>query len=449
MQVFKRISRVLTAVTLTGALCLASVPAQALSFIRDAEIEATLKKMAHPIFQAAGITPESIKIFMVQDDTLNAFVVGRNMVFHTGLLEQLETPEELYGVIAHETGHIAGGHAVQRYDAARRATGPLILGTILGIAAAAAGSSDAGAAIFAGTQTFAQRGLLKYSRGQESAADQAAIGYLESVQIDPSGMLRTLERLKSVEIVAIGNQDPYTFTHPLSSQRISLLQQRVKRSRSRGTPVAQDIAYWHARMRAKLKGFLDDPLRVIRQVPATDRSENAILMRAVAYHRSTDVRAAVREIDALIAMRPNDAYYHELKGQILFESGSARDAIPSYQRAVSLAPGEALLQASYGRALLALGDANADRQAREALLTATRTDRLDADSWRQLSMAESRLGNDMGATLATAEFQALRGSLKAAKRNAERVQQTAPTGSPAWIRAGDIIATVEQAERNR
>lgn len=449
MRFFKRVSRALTVGALTGALCLASAQAQALSFIRDAEIEATLKKMSHPIFQAASISPDSIKIFMVQDRTLNAFVVGRNMVFHTGLLEKLETPEELYGVIAHETGHIAGGHAVQRYDAARNATGPLILGTILGIAAAAAGSADAGAAIIAGTQTFAQRGLLKYSRGQESSADQAAIGYLESVRIDPTGMLRTLERLKAVEIVAIGNQDPYTFTHPLSSQRISLLQQRVNTSRSRGAATPQDIKYWHARMRAKLKGFLDDPLRVIRQVPASDRSENATLMRAVAYHRSSDVRAAVQQVDALIAMRPNDAYYHELKGQILFESGSAREAVPSYQRAVNLAPGEALLQTAYGRALLALNDPNADRTAREALLSATRADRFDSDGWRQLSMAESRLGNDLGATLATAEFQALRGSLKAAKRNAEQVQKTAPTGSPAWIRAGDIVAAVEQAERNR
>lgn len=430
-------------------LCIATVQAQALSFVRDAEIEATLKRMGTPIFQAAGISPDSINIFIVEDRSLNAFVVGRNMVFHTGLLEQLETPEELYGVIAHETGHIAAGHAVQRYDAAQAATGPLILGTILGIAAAAAGSGDAGAAIIAGSQTIAQRGLLKYTRGQESSADQAAIGYLESVGIDPSGMLRTLERLKAVEIVSIGNPDPYTFTHPLSRQRIALLQRRVNQSPARGATVPSDIVYWHSRMRAKLRGFLDSPLQVLRQVPTSDRSETGTLMRAVAYHRTPDLNAALREADALIAMRPNDPYYHELKGQFLFESGAAQPAIASYQRAVNIAPGEPLLQVSYGRALLALGDANADRAAREALLSATRADQLNVDAWRQLSRAESRLGNDLGATLATAEFQALQGSLKAAERNARRVQELAPTGSPGWIRAGDILAAVERAQANR
>lgn len=430
-------------------LCFSLTSAQAMSFVRDAEIEATLKRMSTPIFRAAGMSPDSVKIFMVQDRALNAFVVGHNMVFHTGLLEELETPEELYGVIAHETGHIAAGHAVQRYNAQQSLRGPLILGTILGIAAAAAGSGDAGAAIIAGSQTVARRDLLKYTRGQEASADQAAIGFLEAVGIDPTGMLGTLERLKSVEIVAIGNQDPYTFTHPLSSRRITLLQERVRRSSARGATASADITYWHQRMRAKLRGFLDDPLRVLRTVPQSERSEFAILERAVAYHRTPDPNAALREVDALLAMRPNDPYYHELKGQFLFESGRAREAVPSYQRAVSLAPNEPLLLVAYGRALLALNDANADRTAQRILLDAVREDRLDSDAWRNLSQAEARLGNDLGATLATAEFQTLRGSLKAAERNAKRVQDLAPTGSPAWIRAGDIIAAVEREQSNR
>jgi len=452
MRFFQRASRSyrpVIAVFLAISLCLCSVQAHALSFIRDAEIEATLKRMSTPIFQAAGMSPQSIKIFMVQDRTLNAFVVERNMVFHTGLLEQLETPEELMGVIAHETGHIAAGHGVSRANAARASTGPLILGTILGIAAAAAGAGDVGAAVIAGSQTIAQRGLLSYTRGQESSADQAAIGYLEHVRVDPTGMLRTLERLKAIEIVAIGNRDPYSRTHPLTTQRIKLLQDRISRSSVRGQPTDPQIQYWHARMRAKLLGFLEDPFRVLRQTPASDRSEPAMLTRAVAYHRSNDLPRAVAEIDALIAMRPNDPYYHELKGQILFENGSVTRAVSSYQKAVSLAPSEPLIQLSYGQALLALGDGNADRRAREALLVATRGDQLNAGAWRNLAMAESRLGNDLGASLATAEFQALTGSLKAAERNARRVQDGAPNGSPAWIRAGDLIAAVERAQKNR
>ena len=452
MRFFQRTSRSyrpLMAAVLGISFCLFSVQAHALSFIRDAEIEATLKRMSAPIFQAASISPSSINIFLVQDRTLNAFVVERNMVFHTGLLEQLETPEELMGVIAHETGHIAGGHGVARANAAAASTGPLIIGTLLGIAAAAAGSADVGAAVIAGGQTVAQRNLLKYTRGQESSADQAAISYLESIQIDPTGMLLTLERLKAFEVVAIGNPDPYTLTHPLSSARIQLLQNRVARSRSLGRPMSAEIQYWHARMRAKLFGFLDDPLQVIRLTPESDQSEPAFLARAVAYHRSNDVRKSLEEVDALIARRPNDPYYHELKGQFLFEGGSAVNAVPSYERAVYLAPSEPLLQLAYGQALLALGDAESDRRAREALLSATRGDPLNAGAWRNLAMAESRVGNDLGASLATAEFQALTGSLRAAERNARRVQDGAPTGSPAWMRAGDLIAAVERAKRKR
>ena len=439
------VARLLPAV----ALCVATSQSHAMSFVRDAEIEATLKRMSAPIFRAAGMSPESIKIFLANDKSLNAFVFGRNMVFHTGLLEQLETPEELLGVIAHETGHIAAGHGNQRRDAIQNARGPLLLGTILGIAAAAAGAGGAGAAIIAGSQTVAQRNILAYTRGQESSADQAAIGYLEAVRVNPEGMLGTLERLKAVEIVTVGNPNPYTSTHPLSSQRIALLRQRVANSRARGVKSSAQTLYWHTRMRAKLQGFLDSPIRSLQRTPETDRSERATLIRAVAYHRSLDLNAALQQVDALLGLRPNDAYYHELKGQILFESGSAPEAVRSYERAVALAPNEPLLLVAYGRALLALSRAEDDLRAREVLLAATREEKLNVDAWRNLSQAESRLGNELGATLATAEFQALRGSLKAAERNAKYVQKNAPAGSPSWIRAGDIIAAVDRAGKKR
>jgi predicted Zn-dependent protease len=449
----QRIPRKLSIAALGVALMLGSAvtsaKAQSLSFIRDAEIEATLKRMSTPVFRAASMAPDSIRIFIVNDKSLNAFVVARNMVFHTGLLTKLESPEELYGVIAHETAHIAAGHAVQRAGAVRQATGPVILSVILGIAAAAAGQGGAGAAIIAGGQTVAQRGFLKYTRGQESSADQAAIGYLESLPVDPKGMLTTLERLKAVEIVSLGRRDPYANTHPLSGQRIALLERRVNSSSARGYPATAEIRYWHQRMRAKLRGFLDNPVRVLSEVDRSDRSETAMIMRAVAHHRSSDLRNALREVDGLIAARPNDAYYHELRGQFLFESARPRDAVASYRRAVALAPDEPLIQVAYARALLALDEPSATQQARTALLAATRSDDLHTEAWRSLSVAEARLGNDLGASLATAEFQAQTGSFDAAERNARRVQNGSPTGSPGWIRAGDIIAAVERARRNR
>lgn len=416
-----------------------------LSTIRDAEIERTLQRMGEPIFAAAGIQPDAVEIFIIQDNSLNAFVLGRNMAFHTGLLIKLEDPKELLGVIAHETGHIAGGHGARTYEAIRQAQGANLIGTILGVAAIAAGAGPAGAAIIAGGQSVAQRRFLQYSRGQESSADQAALSYMSYAGIDPTGMLETLRRLKAKELVSLTIRDPYLLSHPLSQDRIERLAQRVSQSPYRGTPVKPDIAYWHARMRAKLLGFLLPPVRVLRDV-ADDNTETALIARAVAYHRSPDPMRALQTINRLVAMRPDDAFYHELKGQILFEGGDARAALPSVQRAATLAPEEPLILAALGQVLLALGEPTADREALQALRSATRRDRFDGRAWRMLAQAETRLGNDMEAALAGAEYQLIRGVNEIAKRDATKVQELALVGSPQWIRAGDILADLERIE---
>ena len=439
----------LHAALLALLLCLMPMAAQAMSFIRDAEIEGTLKRMATPVFQAAGLDPDSVRLFIINDRSINAFVIDRNMAFHTGLLARLETPEELMGVIAHETGHIAGGHGVQRLDAARAARGPMILSTILGIAAAAAGAGDAAAAIVAGGQTVGQRGFLKYTRGQEASADQAAIGYLEAVRVDPTGMLETLERLKAQEIVTIGRRDPYSLTHPLSAERIRLLERRVAGARSLGAPTPAETAYLHARLRAKLRGFLDDPVRTLEAYPVSDRSEAAVLARSVAYHRLPDLPAALREVEALITARPTDAYYHELKGQFLFEGARPAEAAQAYAQAVRLAPDEPLIQTAYARALLSLNQPQYDQAALRALQAATRADPLDASSWRQMATAQARLNDRLGAQLSNAEYLALTGSWAAAERNARQVRDASPQGSSAWLRADDIIDAVTRAQRDR
>lgn len=429
------------------ALALSGIAAEAqarsISTIRDAEIEATLEHMSAPIFRAAGLPEGSVEIFVVNDRTLNAFVVGRNMAFHTGLLIAMDEPGELLGVIAHETGHIAGGHGVRFGPAADVSQGAAILSTVLGIAAIAAGAGQAGAAIFSGGQTLAQRGFLRYTRGQESAADQAAVTYLERAGIDPGGMLATLERLRAQELVTVSGRDPYTLSHPLSGERIRDLARRVERSASRGRAVDARTRYRYDRMRAKLRGFLVAPARTLREV-SDDGSEAALLARAVAYHRIPDPQAALRTVDRLIATRPDDPYYHELKGQILFEGGAAERAIPAYRRAAALAPDEPLILGALGQALLALDRPDATAQARGVLTEAVRRDRYNARAWRWLAQAERRLGNRVAAALAAAEHQVMTGEDAVAARYAGQVQKDAPTGSPAWLRAGDILAEIER-----
>lgn len=443
MRPFSVIKSATIALLLSSSIANAQ-SSRSIGTIRDAEIERTLERMSTPIFRSAGLPDGSVEIFVVNDRTLNAFVIGRNMAFHTGLLIAMDDPNELLGVIAHETGHIAGGHGVRFGPAASASQGTALLSTIIGIATIAAGAGQAGAAILAGGQSIAQRGFLRYSRGQESAADQAAITYLEDAGIDPTGMVDTLRRLQEQELVLAGSRiDPYTLSHPLSGERIRALTKRVKTSSALGRSVDNETRYWYDRMRAKLRGFLVAPSRILREVP-DDGSETALLARAVAYHRIPDPQAALRTIDSLIAKRPDDAYYHELKGQILFEGGTAKTAIPAYRRAAALAPNEPLILGSLGHALLALEEPDATNEARTVLTDAVRRDRFNASAWRWLAQAEQRLGNNIAASLAAAEHQIMIGNGKVAARHAKKVQEASSYGSSAWLRAGDIIAEIDR-----
>jgi predicted Zn-dependent protease len=423
------------------AASLPAPPAQAAGLIRDAEIERTLKRMSDPIFQAAGFGAGAIDIYILNDHTINAFVVnGGNMFLNSGLLTTLETPGELVGVIAHETGHIAGGHEARRAINFRNARGPAVLGLLAGIAAGVAGGPQAGAAVIAGSQSAVQRGLLQYNRGEEAAADQAALDYLERAGIDPAGLQKVLQRFRGQEVFTIGNIDPFVLTHPLSTERMQLIDRHVAESARRDYRADPEIAYWHGRMRAKLSGFLDDPVRVLDRLEGQPETEETLYAKAVALYRLPAVKEALAATDRLIALRPADPFYIELKGQILFETGHAAEAVPLYRQAVHLAPGETLLEAGLGRALLALNRPESDREALEVLQEARRRDPADAAALRDLATAHARAGEQGMASLATAERFALTGDTKSAMLHARRAAADLKEGTPGWLRAQDILS---------
>jgi predicted Zn-dependent protease len=409
--------------------------------IRDAEIERTLKAMATPIFKAAGYRPNSINLFILNDRTLNAFVVnGSNMFLHTGLLETLETPEELLAVIAHETGHIAGGHETRRQITSRSARGPALLGLLVGIAAGVAGGGGAAAAAIAGSQSAVGRVLLRYNRSEEAAADQAALEFLDRANIDPSGMTNVLERFRGQEVFNIGRIDPFVLSHPLSTERLQLIERRVAETAGKTFPPDADRAYWHGRMRAKLAGFLDNPTQVLNRLEDEPETEEVLYSKAVALYRLPALPEALAATDRLIALRPADPFFNELKGQILFETGHGEQAVPFYRNAVRFAPGEPLLGAGLGRALLSLNRPDADAEALEVLQDARRHDLGDAAALRDLATAYSRAGNQGMASLATAERYALTGNIKDAMVHARHAAAAMPEGSPGWLRAQDILS---------
>ena len=415
--------------------------ASARSLIRDSEIEHTLQMMMDPLSDAAGLPRDEIKLFIIADKSLNAFSSGgRSMFLHTGLLQTLETPEELMAVMAHETGHVTAGHLIRRIAAFEQAQTQSIITTIIGVAAAAAGAGIGGVALGTGAGQLAKRDLLRFTRSQEASADQASVVYMTRAGIDPEAALKVLERLEREQAYLIGNIDPYTLTHPLSRERIELLRQNVSKSPALGEKASREIAYWHARMRAKLDGFIDPPRDNGQAWKTMDEID--LYREAVNLHRLPAPDRAVAAVDRLISMRPQDPYYRELKGQILLESGRGPDSVAPYRAALERAPGDALISSGLGEALLSVKSADADAEALTILEKAAIADPFDAGLRRPLAVAYSRAGNEGMATVVTAERMALSGRLRDAEVQARRAQSLLPEGSPGWLRADDVLALV-------
>ncbi len=428
---------------LAAALALAVFairPAAAQSLIRDAEIEHTLQRIAAPLFRAAAVSPASVHIYIVNDADANAFVAGgQNIFVNTGLLTELDGMDEVRAVIAHELGHLTGGHQIRRSQDVAGARNFGILGMIGAAAAVVAGVPEAALGVMAGAGQVAGRSMLAHSRAEEASADQAGLRFLAAAGSDPDAMLRVLDHFRGQNEMLGGlNVDAYAQNHPLWSERLALIEDRVATLPKGGPPSAEDD-YWYRRMVAKLDAFLGSPAQTLRRYPERDASEPAQLARAVAWHRRPDPAKAQAAIDRLIALRPDDPWYQELEGQFLLETGRAAPAAAAYRAASALAPGEPLILAGLGRALLNMNNDKATAEARDVLAKAAAADKVgDPGLLRDLALAEARLGHDDAAALATAERFALSGSWRDVARNAARAGDLLPYGSPGWQRADDL-----------
>ncbi len=425
--------------------------AHAQSLIRDAELETYLREMADPIFATAGLEPENVHLYIVNDSSLNAFVAGgQNMFIHTGLLQRVEEPGQIAGVIAHETGHIAGGHLARLPDALKAASAAMILSYILGTAALIAGAGDAGIAILAGGQSAAQRAVLSYSRSQESAADQAGLRFLEGAEESARGFAGFMEILADQEALSSRRQDPYVRSHPLSRERVSALNAGAKASPYYEQQPTEAEMHKLKMLQAKLKGFLDKPAAVFRAFPPKDKSLPARYARAVAYHRTADIGNAIEELKVLTEAEPDNPYFAELAGQVLFESGLIEESIPAHRTAVELAPEQPLLKINLAQSLIAAERPDYDEEARELLDAALRQEKDIPLAWHQLAIVHAR-NNDPGmASLASAERYALVGAMGLAMQQAQRALNFLPAGSPGALRAEDIIAEIRYvASQNR
>jgi predicted Zn-dependent protease len=434
---------------------LAPTPAQAQgrTIIRDAEIENIVRSYATPLFQAAGLNPQSVDVYLIQDRSLNAFVAGgQNIFIHTGLLIRAEDPLEVIGVLAHETGHITGGHIAGRIGEMQKAQTTALVSYLLGIGAAlATGRPEAAAAVISGGQDVALKGLLTFTRSQEQAADQAAVKLLNGTGQSPRGLLEFMNILGDQEILLASSQDPYLRTHPLTQDRIIFLEDAVARSRYAEAPPSPELVAGHARVRAKLIGFLESPVRVFRAYPETDQSIPGRYARAIAYFRRPDLDKALPLIDGLLAESPNDPFFHEVKGQMLFENGRIAEALPHYTTAVGLLPETPQLRLALAQVQIELNTREQDRAALDQLDQVLRHEPHNAFAWRLMAIAHGRLGDKGMTSLALAEGALARGRATEAREQATRAQRLLPKNTPSWLRAQDVaeLATRLEAKQKK
>lgn len=430
-----------------GALAAAAVttsaprPADALTLLRDADIEHGLTELAFPILRAAGLNGSRLRVLVVDDSSFNAFVVDHNTIFlHSGLIEKVDSARMLQAVIAHEAAHIANGHISRRIGNLHSARSAAGLGAALAVIAAAAGGGKAAGGIAIGTQSAAYRSFLSHTRAEEASADRSAASYLSWSGIDPRGLLELHHAFAGQELLSVANQDPYMLSHPLTRDRIRAAEDFVA-AQGAAIPPDANHEYWFARVRGKLSAFSRAPSWTLRRAPEEAHRDIRLMREAVAYHRRADRATALARIDAALALRPDDPYYYDLKGQILMENRRWTAATATYQRAVDLAPRDALILGGLGRAQLAAG------RLKDGLATleqARARDFRDARVLRDLSLAYARDGQTGMAALVTAERYALAGRLDDAGIHARRAVIDLPRGSPPWQRAQDVLSASEK-----
>ena len=416
---------------LTAASLLLAQPVSAQSVLRDAETEAMFAEMIAPLAKAAGLRPRDIKVVLIQDPEINAFVVGgQAMYVHSGLLQAAETANEVQGVLAHELGHIADGHVVLADAGIKPAMGIQLLSMVLGLAAIAAGGGEAGAGILAAGQQAAMGKYLSFSRVQEASADAAALRYLNESGITGKGLISFFKKLQRQERYWGQTQkiDPFQQTHPLSSQRIQTLTADVVGSPAYARPLDPALEERFRRVKAKLMGYAYPPDQTLRAYPVTDTSTYARYARSYAYHKAGYPDKADAESLALVRTRPDDPYFQEVRGQILLEAGKPQDALAPLKAATEGSRYSPLIATTYGHALIATEDATNYGEATRVLRTAVSRDDANPFAWYQLGTVYERTGDTARAALATAERASMVGDSRTAAVSARYALASLPHG---------------------
>jgi predicted Zn-dependent protease len=409
--------------------------------IRDTEIEEILHRECDPVFAAAGLDPKHVQLDIYQGE-MNAFTVSaQEEAIATDLILRTENPNEIIGVMAHETGHAAGGHIERSGEVEHAGMVPFLLTLGLGVLAAAAGEPGAGAALASSAGYFGTLGALGYNRQQEARADQAAVTYLNNAHISPKGLVDFFDNFRYEEVFEQARRFPYFQSHPITSERIELLRRRAEEQPDYNKPDSPAAIAEYDVMKAKLFGFINPPQQTFMTYKETDTSFPARYARAIAYYKETETDKAISLIDGLIKDYPTNPYLWELKGQVLFESGRAKEAEVAHRRSVELKPEAPLLQINLAQTILAQEDGKRADEAIMHLQKALAREPDNAIAWQQMAEAYDAKGDGGDARLASAEARYAVGDMAQARIFALRARQLLKQNTPEWRRATDIVLT--------
>ncbi len=450
----KRLSG-LTAVTVAAALALAPMaPLRAQQgggppILRDTEAEALLREYTRPILRAAGLEKQNIQMVIINDSAFNAFVAdGRRIFVNYGAIMQSETPNQLIGVLAHETGHLAGGHLAKLREQLARAQTQMLVAMLIGagaiVAGAAKGSSgsglaDAGAAAVAGPGEMIRRSLLSYQRQQEENADRAGVKFLTATGQSAKGMYDTFRRFTNDSLFAARGADPYLQSHPMPAERVAALEQIARASPYWDKKDDPALQLRHDMMRAKISAFMERQDTVYRRYPLSNTSMPARYARAITTYLHGDLNNALAQIDGLIQAQPSNPYFYELRGQALLEGGRPNEAIAPLHKAIALSGNAPLIEMLLGQALVATDNKAYADEAITILRAAVVRETEAPLGYSQLAMAYGKKGNYAEADLASAQAAYLRGDNKTARELAARAKTRFAVGTPGWVRADDIV----------
>jgi len=449
LRMLARLLALLAALSVIGARA-----AHAQQVLRDAETEQLIHDASAPLVRAAGLDEKNVQFLLINDPSINAFVAGGQIVWlHSGLILNADNLNQVQGVMAHELGHVEGGHIIRTMEGIKEATGIQIVSLLLGAAAVAAGGGEAGMGIMAAGQQAAMGKFLAFTRAQESSADAAGARYLHAAGISGRGSVEFFKKLQNLEYRLYVPQDSYARTHPLSSERVSVLENIYAHDPAYDRPTDPALEARFQRVKAKLVGFAEEPPRTLQLYPLSDTSIPAHYARAYAYHKSAYTEQALREVDALLAAVPHDPYFLELKGQVLLESGKPTEAIAPLREAVERTAGSPLIATLLGHALIATDDDSHLDEAERVLRAVVTRDRENPFAWYALGTVYQRKGDLPRAALATAERYQMEGQDALALRNAEEAMAGIDPRAPDYLRAQDIAmvsrAALEQNGRRR